>query len=104
MPKITVTGQAQPQNEGSIPASHGSDAEDALAPGSRYVAPAQKTATGTSSVAVSNKPKDDGGLSSFHAGAGQERVPGTTDQGDVAGHARRAESVTASNNAIEPSA
>jgi hypothetical protein len=63
MPKITVTGQAQPQNEGSIPASQADPMPKMpLAPGSRYVEPAQKTATGTSSVAVSNKLKDDGGI------------------------------------------
>ena len=78
MPKITVTGLAQPQNEGSIPASQADPMPKMpLAPGSRYVEPAQKTATGTSSVAVSNKPKNDSGIPSFHAGAGQQRLCST---------------------------
>ena len=78
MPKITVTGQAQPQNEGSIPASQADPMPKMpLAPGSRYVEPAPRTATGTSSVAVSNKPKNDSGIPSFHAGAGQQRLCST---------------------------
>jgi hypothetical protein len=55
MPKITVTGQAQPRNECSIPASQADPMPKMpLAPGSQYVEPAQKTATGTSSVGVNN--------------------------------------------------
>jgi hypothetical protein len=76
--KDHLTGQAQPQNEGSIPASQADPMPKMpLAPGSRYVEPAPRTATGTSSVAVSNKPKNDSGIPSFHAGAGQQRLCST---------------------------
>ena len=75
MAKHEVTGQAQPAM--GVPAEQ----LDTLkrmppAPGALYATPQQKMATGTSSVAVSNKPKDDGGLpASMPVPASSEYVP-----------------------------
>jgi hypothetical protein len=90
MAKHTVANPSHPIE--SIPAEQLDNLRKMpLAPGSRYVEPAPKTATGQSSVSVSNKPKDDGGIpASMPVPASSEYLPPP-------------ERVTSSNTNQEPS-